>query len=1790
MALEKHINSYLGGMNKDTASSYFKPEAYIDGNNIRIISGGDGGYDGGDSAPQNDTGTVTNVKGNYPSCNFNGKYLSHTFLRDNLILMTYNKGIVTDIAVDTPEVDYEITAPAHGLATDDVIGVRGTVGFESLFFKITSVPDVDTFIAYPLVQSDTATITSGPLGLAKLTFASVHGLTAGAYVTLTIVGTSNYDGVIGAYVSNTTEVWLDTAYIGDDSGTVYVGTAFPDAEADLEATWYIPRKLEPRWIVGPVTPNYTYQIYYAEHKIPTGTSVWIEDFGSLPSTYYVTSENSTDAENIFNVTSKISAAAGSAPVVYVSGVGDDEIHRIPLDIFREEHVTADFSSIIDYSGTVPGTIRVTTGGTAHGLATGDLVRFVGTTDYDNEYVVTVLSSTMFYVTATYTQNRPGNAYFYKDFTLTTNYYFLDENTSTYYTSGFLYDGLVYKGDLSLDPTDNIRMFANYETSAIQKIYWIGDSTILHHLNTVYNSVTNDLVTLDSELLKMVPIMDHQDISVVLQSGGHLTCGRKQWAYQLYKVNGAETTFSPASSMINVSPISDDISSAELFRGGELGEIATKSARVTIDTGESGNIFDRIRLVCVEYFQLDLPPTVRIVTEQPLLDTTVTVYDYGDSVGEIALEEFQFIQYDVSAATFTSKNNYLIAANTTDEFFDVETLYLDEVTKDSSGTDFHPFLDMRVYRWRTYTDGGGGSTETVYAEESNTRVDLDVRNVSSFFSYPGGEYPHAPQSAIGNWKLVIPITAVVAPAGPPTGYSYSAMIADSVFGSGPYYLYVIIDEGLGTEDWVGLYINPSSVTITYNETDKEFTLTGTGYHPTQYPDRIYDNLTHAQGLEASPGYNTTTAEVPTLTYRYTYTYTETISGGASYSESIINRGSAGEQVVTTTTYNSVTKASDAINTFNDVNNDTEARDNFMYMSDGTTIGGSGPMIDYRLIDDYDTVWVGSFGTRSPGGHTIATSPNPWTYNIYMNYTRSADDAVYMPDEVYRQGIIFYDLSMRPSFVQWIGDIRMPNMREFNPFSNELRYNIPQIRYRLDTDAFPSGFWNKIKGYQFVRCQRRAADKSIVAHGILSMTVEDASNNIYSSIYLTSAADWNLKAAAGTVRTIANWNAPSSMTYNVSGADPYYSLVEFISADSAFNKEFSIQSGDYIEAVGMLDASAAAEVTSAFTSAAPKMRYYSFTSGKIVTANYAELTVPASRDNLWGEVQDGFFSNSEQKDPVSHTVNSKLYFARGTDGGAAATKAETYKGSSVVLDIQRFESTVIPTSSTAGEAIVCNYKRNLGLGMYGGSTYSQRSLSVYIPCSTFIDKPAQGGTTTDYIRGGDVYYSYFAFLKNLHDPEYENDTPEVDSGQSLITFPTISSINVDWRLDPLLNQVSFGDSTTVPNYHLNEVATWGITNYPIYYPTNQNLYRYNSVYSTADVSRQFIPTPFDFNSVVSYDTRIRYSDQKIAGEYVDSWLKFRTNNYLDMDGNYGEVIRLLSMHNDLYAFQPFAVSKVSVLDREVLPSNTSQSLSIGSGGVLERYDYLTTNSGTDFYDAVIPTERGLYYYDNYTRDIKRVSAEGVQSLSEIKGMKSFFNERELSNVVGVYDKENREVLLSLFHANTALYTDKTLVFSLFTDSFIGFQNFTTSKFISKGDVVLSLDSAGESVYRHNIGKYGTFYGVAYDSTISMMVNPLKMRTASFHTIEFLTNLYSGKTHLPNTTIDSIDLSTSTQTGAQLTSFTQRFRSWRNNLLREVTTNKKLRDNYLRLDVTLTDNSNNYKYSLHPLITSYLPTKVR
>jgi len=81
-----------------------------------------------------------------------------------------------------------------------------------------------------------------------------------------------------------------------------------------------------------------------------------------------------------------------------------------------------------------------------------------------------------------------------------------------------------------------------------------------------------------------------------------------------------------------------------------------------------------------------------------------------------------------------------------------------------------------------------------------------------------------------------------------------------------------------------------------------------------------------------------------------------------------------------------------------------------------------------------------------------------------------------------------------------------------------------------------------------------------------------------------------------------------------------------------------------------------------------------------------------------------------------------------------------------------------------------------------------------------------------------------------------------------------------------------------------------------------YVYNSVYSVQNTS-----TPLsiyddlnseDYNKTV--DTRVYYSDLKQNDEVIDSWARFKSSNFIDVDQQYGPITDIFTFKNQLLFF--------------------------------------------------------------------------------------------------------------------------------------------------------------------------------------------------------------------------------------------------------------------------------------------------
>lgn len=184
-----------------------------------------------------------------------------------------------------------------------------------------------------------------------------------------------------------------------------------------------------------------------------------------------------------------------------------------------------------------------------------------------------------------------------------------------------------------------------------------------------------------------------------------------------------------------------------------------------------------------------------------------------------------------------------------------------------------------------------------------------------------------------------------------------------------------------------------------------------------------------------------------------------------------------------------------------------------------LGGSGKNISYKFVQQELEVDYRQNNSADP--HLKTTNPLISSRNIgkitlkrtvngvsddleynagglkqnYQNPYLEHRLAGYQRSEIYRFGIVFYDLTGRPSDVRWIGDIRMPEDSD----SDDNYDSFSAFTYNAITDttlkAYPLGLEftvdineikNNITGFSIVRAPRRNKDKTILGQGLLHDT--------------------------------------------------------------------------------------------------------------------------------------------------------------------------------------------------------------------------------------------------------------------------------------------------------------------------------------------------------------------------------------------------------------------------------------------------------------------------------------------------------------------------------------------------------------------------------------------------------------------------------------------------------------------------------------------------------------------------------
>lgn len=901
--------------------------------------------------------------------------------------------------------------------------------------------------------------------------------------------------------------------------------------------------------------------------------------------------------------------------------------------------------------------------------------------------------------------------------------------------------------------------------------------------------------------------------------------------------------------------------------------------------------------------------------------------------------------------------------------------------------------------------------------------------------------------------------------------------------------------------------------------------------------------------------------------------------------------------------------------------------YRFQSDGTTLGGEGPVIKYEFVMHnqytdtmilHDTSGGGPFGAplsgttwnvsgvppSNPYNSGANTYPIPSGLDCMKNPYLSSLFKGYARGEVYRWGIVFYDKKFQPSFVKWIGDIRFPDtMLDINfaeldytagpdPSSEELATNELGIQFTLDT-SHPSfqAVKDQISGWSYVRVKRTDKDKTRLGTGILN-SVEYNGTDDY---FCNSQVDVN-----------GGWGNSSPLGFGNSVID----VVTFENPTFKYNIGNQYVAGDWVKFLGRVERRMEDQWLPTFTRGIDSAvtKYYRprwvFAPNNVkvqLLSNMYNAEVSTNKSAIQGDnVLPARFINMSNPDTPANPFDFK--------GWGGYTHLITSRGmpGNFFDDPNYFDPSTGPGKDARPYV---SYERALA-NQYNGDQWERRMGQEYIGAEHFyeytLNSPAQ---VVNEVFEGDVQISHFGFMK-------------IDINQDAISGWTLWSPGYA-TIQFFPSEVGFDIELVQGIRAANKTGAAG--------EPNHDQFIYNQAYSQQDNSQLFYSKPFNFREVNENPYRMASAQRKIDGEFPDNWAKWLTNDFLDAEGTYGPINRMITQDDKVLFYQDYAVGVAAVEEQQVLNSDTttnSAGLVLGEGTVLQRYDYITKNTGSKHQWAVVVSPKGAYHFDATLKKMFLLQVQGDKfGLTDIKGLNTTFQNFITQSVQttdiplpvnglsiqGEWNPKHNEVYFTILDGDKTKIGDFrtndvrriTISYNELTDSFDSFHTWypvlyhrlenrlltTASRTDSPVGLILPQNIASKTMFEHDRGEYNVYHksstaqtNCLFPSKLTIIISPqgssqtgsLSHITKKLDVIEFITEVFdSNGIYIPLETINSIRVFNDYQDTGIIPliyapnpnyNIKKRFSSWRFNTLRDITDPKKprLRDKTFTVEI--------------------------
>lgn len=874
--------------------------------------------------------------------------------------------------------------------------------------------------------------------------------------------------------------------------------------------------------------------------------------------------------------------------------------------------------------------------------------------------------------------------------------------------------------------------------------------------------------------------------------------------------------------------------------------------------------------------------------------------------------------------------------------------------------------------------------------------------------------------------------------------------------------------------------------------------------------------------------------------------------------------------------------------------------------------------------------------SPNANMIIPNySDPYVCANYLGYQR---------DEIYRFGIIFYNNKNIPSPVHWIGDVRMPSVNDIDapgtaiqPFHSgvESRWcltNTELIGYALGIKFNVKNIPSDVLSYEIVRCDRNEVDRTVVTQGIMGGLFSFDGWGYGGEVPYLGEFDtrpapmFNL---ASNFRTHYRYKIGKDDWDNTHVAVKGY--FEFVSPEICIAKDTILQNivNNTLNPLYKVNSITSDPDTGESKVAVPQQSIY-HTGEEGLQKNDTNFGLLSMKDGVayidmgfgyenkrYGfagvfkyynieynnyikqniQIQDGIISqilpyivDLDTAKGYSQPIGSRQYVNLSVGGYRQISN----HGISAVLQIN--DITYSPHTDPVQlkdfcTAIITNVKQQTI--PYGGNTYISRQSSIYNSCGCFNNAP----NNFVYCFGGDTYLCVLDYLNTSVIQMNKNAQSQTESRLCCVNYiPLESQVNLNLRSDESYHRSASG--LIGPNLVQNEPIVL-----PNGYTQKKPYYEYNPVYSSTSGSKQYVPKSIYAVDKQKNQNRIVVSELKTNNEMTDSWTKFKFANYLDVDSQYGQITNLKTFNNKLYFWQDNSVGIAAVNERSLINDNIAE-LTLGTGGILTRFDYIATLNGSSIVNdkSIVNSMSTIYWYDFDKNEICAMNNSGLIPISKQKNVQSYLNTLPRSaknNSVSFYDKKYNEVWFRIY--------DKSLIYNEQLEVFTSFYTHNPNWFFPFSDKLVTIKD-NNLYYLHNIYDVNSDVKEERISKIQFVVNKDVTNTKVFDNISFSADLLDNINKVPNI-IKDITFNTQKQTTEPFNHFdesknsanidfredTYRFAIPRekvdNNALHQLNSQSyvgRLRGKYLICDYTF-DCNNNKEFKLPYIKTTYRLSKI-